>query len=61
MIFAKYIYIYIYICTGCFKKRFAMVFQMLLCGECYENFYTLRRANCPSFSISNIVTFGIPL
>jgi hypothetical protein len=26
--------------VGCFKKRFTMVFQMLLCGECYENIYT---------------------
>jgi hypothetical protein len=24
----------------CFKKRFTMVFQILLCGECYENAYT---------------------
>jgi hypothetical protein len=26
--------------TGCFKKSFTMVFQMLLCGECYKNVYT---------------------
>jgi hypothetical protein len=26
--------------TGCFKKSFRMVFQMLLCIECYENVYT---------------------
>jgi hypothetical protein len=26
--------------TGCFKKSFTMVFQMLLCGKCYENIYT---------------------
>jgi hypothetical protein len=25
--------------AGCLKKSF-MVFQMLLCGECYENIYT---------------------
>jgi hypothetical protein len=24
----------------CFKSSFSMVFQMLLCGECYENIYT---------------------
>jgi hypothetical protein len=23
----------------CFTKSFTMVFQMLLCGECYENVY----------------------
>jgi hypothetical protein len=28
-----------------------MAFQMLLCGECYENVYTLRRTNYPSFNI----------
>jgi hypothetical protein len=22
---------------GCLKKNFTRVFQMLLCGECYEN------------------------
>jgi hypothetical protein len=27
--------------AGCLKKKsFAIVFQMLLCGECYENVYT---------------------
>jgi hypothetical protein len=26
--------------AGCFKKRPTVVFQMLLCGECYENVYT---------------------
>jgi hypothetical protein len=26
--------------TGCFKKTFKVVFQMLLCGERYENVYT---------------------
>jgi hypothetical protein len=26
--------------AGCFKKCFTMVFQMLLCGECYENVQT---------------------
>jgi hypothetical protein len=25
--------------AGCFKKGFPVVFQMLLCGECYENVY----------------------
>jgi hypothetical protein len=30
-------------CTGCFKKRFTMRFEILLCGECYENY--------PSFNI----------
>jgi hypothetical protein len=25
---------------GCFKKSFTMVFQVLLCGKCYENVYT---------------------
>jgi hypothetical protein len=25
--------------TGCFKKSYTMVFQMLLFGECYENVY----------------------
>jgi hypothetical protein len=44
------IYIYIYKCslsdyTGCSKMTFTMVFRMLLCGECYENVYTLRRTN----------------
>jgi hypothetical protein len=28
----------LHISTGCFKKGFEMVFQMLLCGECYDNF-----------------------
>jgi hypothetical protein len=23
--------------AGCFKKSFIIIFQMLLCGECYEN------------------------
>jgi hypothetical protein len=27
-------------CTGCFEKSFAMVIEMLLCGECYKNVYT---------------------
>jgi hypothetical protein len=26
--------------AGRFKKSFTIVFQMLLCGECYENVYT---------------------
>jgi hypothetical protein len=25
---------------GCFKKSFTVVFQMLLCGVCYENIST---------------------
>jgi hypothetical protein len=25
---------------GCFKNKFTMVFQMLLCSECHENVYT---------------------
>jgi hypothetical protein len=33
--------------TGCFKKSSIIVFQMLLCGECYENIYTSRRTNYP--------------
>jgi hypothetical protein len=28
--------------AGCFKNNFTVVFQMLLCGECYENVYTLK-------------------
>jgi hypothetical protein len=31
--------------TECLKKSFTMVFQMLLCGECYENVYTYRLTN----------------
>jgi hypothetical protein len=30
-----------------------MVFQMLLFGECYENVYTWRRTNYPSFNTLN--------
>jgi hypothetical protein len=26
--------------TGCFKNNFTIVFEMLLCGECYEDVYT---------------------
>jgi hypothetical protein len=29
-----------------------MMFQMMLCGECYENIYTSRRTNYPSFNTS---------
>jgi hypothetical protein len=29
--------------TGCFKKSFTGLFQMLLCDECYKNCYTLRQ------------------
>jgi hypothetical protein len=25
---------------GCFKRSFTTIFQMLLCGECYENIHT---------------------
>jgi hypothetical protein len=25
--------------AGCFKNSFTMIFQMLLCGECYEIIY----------------------
>jgi hypothetical protein len=25
--------------AGCFKINFTMVFQMILCGECYENVF----------------------
>jgi hypothetical protein len=42
-----------YCSTGCFKMNFTMVFQMLLCGEYYENVYTLRRTNSPSFKMLN--------
>jgi hypothetical protein len=27
---------------GCFKKRFTVVFQMLLCGDCYEKSLHLK-------------------
>jgi hypothetical protein len=30
-----------------------MVFQMLLCGKCYENVYTWMRKNYPSFKALN--------
>jgi hypothetical protein len=47
-VFCIHIYIYIYICIyyiyihthtymECLKKKFTMLFQMLLCDECYEN------------------------
>jgi hypothetical protein len=26
--------------AGCLKKSFTMVFQILLCGECYRNVYS---------------------
>jgi hypothetical protein len=26
--------------TGCLEKSFTKIFQMLLCGECYESVYT---------------------
>jgi hypothetical protein len=26
--------------AGCYRKSFTMVFQMLLCGERFENVYT---------------------
>jgi hypothetical protein len=28
--------------AGCLKNNFTMVFQMLLCDECYENVYTIK-------------------
>jgi hypothetical protein len=31
-----------------FKKSFTIIFQMLLCADCYGNVYTSRRRNCPS-------------
>jgi hypothetical protein len=45
--------------TGYFKKSFTMVFQTLLCGECYEKVYTKiylsiyqsLRGNYPSFKV----------
>jgi hypothetical protein len=37
--------------TECFKKNFRVMFQMLLCGECYENVHTYRRTNYSSFMI----------
>jgi hypothetical protein len=37
--------------AGCFKKRFTMAFQMLLCGECYENV-----SYCTLFSVNVFVT-----
>jgi hypothetical protein len=30
-----------------------MVFQMLLCGECFENVCILRRTNYPSVKVLN--------
>jgi hypothetical protein len=57
-------------CTGCVKKSSAMVFEMLLWGECYENVYTRRRTNYPSFKMFKYkrfrntlqtATFGIAL
>jgi hypothetical protein len=32
-----------------------MVFQLLLCDECYENVYTYRRTNYLSFECSVII------
>jgi hypothetical protein len=46
-------YIYIYINTVCFKNNFAVVFQNLLCSECYGNLCTQRRTNYPLFKILN--------
>jgi hypothetical protein len=39
--------------TGCFKNSFTMAFQMLPCGECYENVYTYRRTNHLSLKMLN--------
>jgi hypothetical protein len=35
------------------KKSFTVLFQMLLCGECYENVYTQRHTNYPSLKSLN--------
>jgi hypothetical protein len=37
--------------TGCFKKSTTKVLQTLLCGLCYENFYTWRCTNYLSFKV----------
>jgi hypothetical protein len=37
------------------QKEFAMVIQVLLCGECYENVYTKRRIKYSSFKMLNDV------
>jgi hypothetical protein len=34
-----------------FKKSFAMVFQILLCGECYENVCTLKTYKLSSVEV----------
>jgi hypothetical protein len=50
--------------TGCFRKSFRMVFQMLLCSERRENVYTERRTTtcCKRFrNTGHTVTFGIAL
>jgi hypothetical protein len=36
-----------------FQKSFTMAFQMLLCGECYENVCTWRHTNYSSFKLLN--------
>jgi hypothetical protein len=41
--------IHVFNYIGCLKNRFTMVFQMLPCGECYEN----RRTNYPPFKVFN--------
>jgi hypothetical protein len=53
--------------TECFKKSFTMVFQMLLCGECYTERWrcwtidSLYASKCKCFrNIHHTVTFGIP-
>jgi hypothetical protein len=38
--------------AGYFKNSFTMLFQMLLCGECYENVCTYRRTNYPSLKVT---------
>jgi hypothetical protein len=39
-----------------------MVFQMLLCEECYENVYSLYAFECKRFrNTRHTATFGIPL
>jgi hypothetical protein len=35
-----------------------MVFQMLLCGQCYEHVYIYRRTAYPSFKVLNDLQRG---
>jgi hypothetical protein len=49
--------------TGCLKKIFTMVFQMLRCGECYENVQTIQGVErwiaCAPLSVNVFVTLDI--